>query len=157
MPIFAKFDGIDGESTDADHARWIEIESFNWGLLSPTGATEGNARRLGAAAIQAFGLAFRYEKAAPKLLDKCAKGAVIPRLNIELTSPTGGHPTTYLRYQFKNVSVSSYIATASTTDQDAPPIVSLALGCEKAQVTYTEFDDTGVSHGNVETSVKIRR
>lgn len=157
MPIFAKFDGIDGESTDADHARWIEIASFTWGLLAPGEAVEGKVRRLAGAALQDFSLAFRYEKAAPKLLDKCAKGALIPKLDIELTSPAGGRETAYLRYQFKNVTVSSYTATASPTHQEGVPVVSIAMGCEKAKVTYTEYDDSGNGHGNVETSVKVRR
>ena len=29
--MFLKIEGIEGESTDSAHQRWIEVESLNWG------------------------------------------------------------------------------------------------------------------------------
>ena len=29
--VFVKYDGIDGEATDANHDKWIDVLSLNWG------------------------------------------------------------------------------------------------------------------------------
>src|SRR6476660_10477302 len=32
--IFLKFDGIDGESTATGHEKWIDVQSYSWGISS---------------------------------------------------------------------------------------------------------------------------
>ena len=87
---FAKYDGIDGESTDVNHEKWIDLLSLEWGARKPKGKGGGRNRRRGAASVEDMVLALQYEKAAPKLLEACVKGKVIPKLEIEFTSTFGG-------------------------------------------------------------------
>ena len=42
-----------------------------------------------------------YEKASPKLQEKCLMGEIIPKLEIELTSTYGGARATYLKFELK--------------------------------------------------------
>ncbi|MGQ3673891.1 type VI secretion system tube protein Hcp, partial [Xanthobacter sp. TB0139] len=32
MAIYLKFDGIDGEATQDDHKKWIDVLSLSWGV-----------------------------------------------------------------------------------------------------------------------------
>ncbi len=32
MPIYLKYDGIDGDVTAEGHEKWIELNSFQWGV-----------------------------------------------------------------------------------------------------------------------------
>lgn len=154
MAIFARFDGVDGESHDAHHMGWIDVEALEWGVHRPDAAA-GSSRRRGAAVVENMGLLFGYEKAAPKLLERCLKGTVTPVVEVEVTATFGGARQTYLRYEMKNVLVSSYQVGADGNDEAGPPAVSVEVGFDEVTVTYIEFDDTGASQGSTETTWKV--
>lgn len=157
MAVFAKYDGIDGESNDANHGKWIDVLSVDWGSHKPGGGATGQSRRRGAAVVEDMTLTIEYEKAAPKLLEKMLKGEVIPKLEIEQTATYGGARTTYLKYELQKVSLTSYQFNASGNDAAGPPTVVIASNFEEIKVTYTEYDDEGSSKGNVETSFKVEK
>jgi type VI secretion system secreted protein Hcp len=157
MAVFAKYDGIDGESKDANHNKWIDVLSIDWGAHKKGGGATGQSRRRGGAVVDDMVLTIEYEKASPKLLEKCLIGGVIPRLEIELTATYGGARATYLKYELKNVMVTSYQINASAHDDAGPPVVVVSNNFEEVKVTYTEYDDTGLSKGNVETVYKVEK
>ena len=41
MAAFAKYDGVDGESKDANHDKWIDVLSIDWGSHKPGGGATG--------------------------------------------------------------------------------------------------------------------
>jgi len=97
-------------------------------------------------------LTFDYEKASPKLLEKCFKGAIIPKLEVELTATYGGQRSTYLRYELTNVGCESY-QVGGYADGTRPTVV-VAHNFEEIKVTYTEFDNEGQAKGKVETTIR---
>ena len=155
MAAFAKYDGIDGEAIDANHDKWIDVIAADWGASKPGGGATGQSRRRGGAIVEDMILTIEYEKAAPVLQEKCLMGAVIPKLEIEMTSTYGGARATYLKYELTNVMITSFQTNASGNDDAGPPTVTISNNFEEIKVTYTEFDDTGNSGGNVETSHKV--
>ena len=157
MAVFAKYDGFDGESKDENHDKWIDVLSIDWGMHKPGGGMTGQSRRRGAAVVDDLTLTIEYEKAAPKLQEKCLKGEIIPLLEIEQTATYGGARATYLKYELKNVMVTSFNFNASGNDEAGPPTVVVANNFEEVKVTYTEFDETGGSKGNVETEFKVEK
>jgi type VI secretion system Hcp family effector len=109
-------------------------------------------------------LTFAYEKSAPKLLEKLLRGEVIPKVEIELTATYGGARATYLKYELKNVQVTSYNVTgenlAEQRDEELSeqvPTVVVRSNFEEIKVTYTEYDDQGSSKGKVETTYKVEK
>lgn len=150
MAGFAKFDGIDGEATDAQHVAWVNFLTLDWGVALSGGST-GQSRRRGSVVVEDLVLVIEYEKAAPKLLERCLRGQVIPKLEIELTATFGGAREKYLGYEMKNVIVTSYRVHASGDDESSPPTVSISVSFEEIKVTYTEMDTTGAAVGTVET------
>ena len=156
MAMFAKYDGIDGESKDANHENWIDVLSLDWGVYHK-GKPSGQSRRRGAPVVEDLVLTIEYEKASPRLLQKCLTGEVIPELEIELTSTFGGARATYLKYELKNVMARSYQIDASGNDEAGPPLVVIGNNFEEIKVTYTEFDDEGSNKGNVETRYEVER
>ena len=156
MAVFAKYDGVDGESKDQNHDKWVDVLSIDWGAHKPGGGMTGQSRRRGATVVDDLTLTVEYEKASPKLQEKCLKGEVIPKLEIEQTASYGGARATYLKFELKNVMVTSFQVNASGNDQ-TPPTVVLSNNFEEIKVTYTEFDDEGASKGNVETEFKVEK
>ena len=155
MAVFAKYDGIDGEAIDANHDKWIDVLSMDWGAHKPGGGQTGQSRRRGGAVVEDVTLTIEYEKAAPKLQEKCLMGEIVPKLEIEQTATYGGARATYLKYELKNVMITSFQVNASGNDEAGPPTVVVGNNFEEIKVTYTEYDDTGASQGNVETSHKV--
>ncbi len=157
MAVFAKYDGFDGESKDTNHDKWIDVLSIDWGIHKPSGGAKGQARRRSNAVVEDIKLTIEYEKASPKLMEKCLKGEVIPKLELEQTANYGGARATYLRYELKNVMVTSYQTNASGNDEAGPPTVTVGNNFEEIKVTYTEMSDDGSSKGNIETEWKVEK
>lgn len=154
MAIFAKYDGVDGESTDSAHQDWIDVLSVDWGMYRPESGATAQSRRRGSTVVEDIEFTLAYEKASPKLQEKCLKGKVIRKLEIEQTATYGGARATYLRYELKNVVITSIQVNASGNDEAGPPTVAIGNNFEEIKVTYTEFDDNGSSKGNIEYSWK---
>jgi len=150
--IFAKYDGIDGESVDANHDKWIDVERYEWGAHTDGTATSASRRRA-APEVDAFVLNFDYEKASPKLEEKMLKGEIIPKLEIELTGTYGGSRATYLKYEMKNVQVTAFEVVGE--EGSGAPYISFSNNFEEIKVTYTEYDDEGNKKGNVEYTYKV--
>ena len=147
---FVKYAGIDGESTDASHDKWIDVLSVDFGVTRA--ATGGSAP-----VVQHMVITMEYDKASPKILEKALNGEVIPKLEIELTATTGGSRATYLKYELVNVLVTSYQTNASGDDLAGLPTVVVGNNFEEIKVTYTEFDSEGNSKGDTETSYRVKR
>ena len=157
MAVFAKYDGVDGESKDANHDKWIDVLSIDWGSHKPGGGATGQSRRRGGVVVEDVRLTVEYEKSTLKLLEKMNMGEVIPKLEIEQTANYGGSRATYLKYELKNVQITSLNVNASGNDEAGPPTVSLGNNFEEYKMTYTEFDDEGTKKGNVETTWKVEK
>ncbi|MDX2343456.1 MAG: type VI secretion system tube protein Hcp [Acidimicrobiia bacterium] len=157
MAAFAKYDGVDGESTDASHDNWIDVLSLDWGVHKPGTGSSGQSRRRGSAIIEDLVIAIEYEKASPKILEKCLRGEILPKLEVEFTANLGGDRVTYLRYVMKNVAITSYDINASGNEDDGLPVVLISNSFEEITVTYTEFANDGTTVGNVETSHEVER
>ncbi len=153
---FAKYDGFDGESQDQSHDKWIDVLAIDWGVQATGAGASGSSRRRGAPAVDDFVISFQYEKSAPKILEACLTGKVIPKLEIELTTAfSDAGQSTYLRYEMKNVTCRAYDVGGTATA--GRPIVVVGNNFEEIKVTYTEYDDTGSSKGNVETEWKVEK
>ena len=157
MAVFAKYDGIDGESKDDKHDKWIDILAIDWGMHKPGGGATGQSRRRGGAVVEDVTLTIEYEKASPKLQEKCLMGEIIPKLEIEQTSTYGGARAVYLKYELKNVMITSISISGSGNDEAGPPTVVVGNNFEEVKVTYTEYDDEGSNKGNVETTWKVEK
>ncbi len=153
MAGFAKYDGVDGESLDVNHQGWVDVLAFDW--AGTTAPSTGSSRRRAAPDVEDFNIVLEYEKAAVKLQESFLRGKVYPTLTVELTATYGGARATYLKYELKNVMVTSYQLNASGSEDDGPPVVAVANSFEKIKVTYTEYDPTGRAQGNVVSAYKL--
>ena len=152
--IFVKFDGIDGESDDASHFNWVDTLSVAETIRSPGSGATGATRRRGDVIFDDIVIKKELDKSSVKLREKLARGAVIPKVEIEITATYGGARVTYFKYELKNVVITSFSVSASGASESVP-VEEVSLNFEEIKWTYTEFDDTGSSRGNIEASWKI--
>lgn len=150
---YIKFDGVDGEAVDSNHDKWCDLQSFSQGIHQPGGSATGATRRRGEVVLDDIVCSKAIDKASPKIAEAVCRGKVFPKVEIHLTASYGeGARQTYLRYELKNVIVTSYNVSG---DADGKTADHFSLNFEEIKVTYTEYDDKGSKKGNVEYSWKV--
>ena len=167
---FVKYDGIDGESTDKDHKKWIDVLSTDWGA-----SKESCSSVRCVTTPSDFVVAFSFDKASPRLTQAIATGEVIPKVDVHLTKKFPGKSEAcqradavvsdsgknrkceapYLKYEMKNVIITSF--QTSSSDPDSVPTVVVGNNFEEIKITYTEYDKKGNSKGNVEYEWKVEK
>jgi type VI secretion system secreted protein Hcp len=107
VDMFLKLDGIDGESTDEQHIKWIEIETFNWAVSNPT--TIGSATS-GAGAGKAvpgdFVVVMPFSSASPQIFKKCVTGDHYQTAALSMRKAGGDQRAAgqeFLKYNFGTV------------------------------------------------------
>jgi type VI secretion system secreted protein Hcp len=149
--VFAKFEGINGESVDDKHNDWIEIQSFEFTMVVP-GMMSGTSRRSGDIVVNDIFITKSVDKSTPKLMEALTSGMVIGEVIIEVARGSGDKNAFY-RYELTNVMVTSYQSGGETSSVRPGDVVSLNF--EEIKVIYTEFDETGSTKGNVEWAWRV--
>jgi len=147
--MYVKFEGVDGEAQDKDHKGWSDILSFSQGQSSGEGAT-GPSRQRAEVVFEDIVVAKELDKTSPKLAEAVCLGKVFPKVEIHLTtSYTDASRATYYAYELRNVLIASYHISGGGQSEGVPT-EEISLSFEEIKATYTEFDETGKSKGNVE-------
>ena len=147
VDMYIKFDGVDGESKDDKHDKWIDVLSMQWNNVSNRSIAARPRRdvrprrgdRAGDAEIKSLTLTKYYDAASVSLMKACAEGKHIPRVLVELT-PSEGEPVNYLKVELENVYVSSYNLSGGS---GSVPTESVTLNFAKFEYAYIEEDQRG--------------
>jgi type VI secretion system secreted protein Hcp len=154
MALFIKFDGVDGEAQDKDHKSWSDILAFSWGIHKAGAGATGQTRRRGVATVEDVVVTKEYDKSSVKLAESVLSGKIFPKVEIHNTATFGDARATFLKYELKNVMVSSHNVSAAGGG-DAVPTETLSLNFEEVKQTYVEYDNKGGKKGNVEMTWKV--
>jgi len=148
---FLKIDGIPGESTDDKHKDWIEILSFDFGMIQPSSATDssaggGTTERVD---VEDMDVVKHLDKASPKLYELCCNGKHIANATLELCR-AGGDKTKYLEVKMEQVVISSARPSGKSEGSDGFPTEKVSLNFGKVKWTYTQQKRAdGSGGGNV--------
>jgi len=154
MALFIKFDGVDGECNDKDHKGWSDLLSMSWGLHKAGAGATGQTRRRGVATIEDVVCTKEFDKSSVKIAESVCSGKVFPKVEIHDTATYAENRATFLKYDLKNVLVTSQSVSAAGAG-DAVPTESFSLNFEEVKQTYTEYDAKGSKKGNVEMTWKV--
>ena len=148
---FIKIDGIDGESTDDKHAKWIEPLSYSFGASQAIGsAVSTGARSVGRVDLQDFSIVKELDSASCKLFDYCAGGKPIKKVNLELCRPDGAKQV-FFKVDLEDVLVTSYQPSGQAGG--TLPSESVTFNFAKITVTYSKSNhDTGKGEGDITAS-----
>ncbi|MBN8889457.1 MAG: hypothetical protein ABS99_01705 [Acetobacteraceae bacterium SCN 69-10] len=148
MPIYMKYNDIDGDATAEKYTKWIECGSFQWGvgrgISSPTGGSSD--RESSAPSVSEITLTKAQDVATVKLLNEALQGEGVT-VTIDFCKTDKGNLETYLQYTMQNVMISGY-STSSGGDR---PSESLSLNFTKIECKLTPMgaDNADTSPSNV--------
>ncbi|MBM4032657.1 MAG: type VI secretion system tube protein Hcp [Planctomycetes bacterium] len=130
--------GIDGESTDQAHQRWIEVVSYSLGL--------SHARALGGAASPQFtdlSVVKVLDCATPNILQHCAKGTIFSKVTLHVCRTVGtGVQHVALCIALEGVTISSH-HPGGVVQGELVPSEEVSFCFNKIKLAYTPVDHMG--------------
>jgi type VI secretion system secreted protein Hcp len=132
VDYFLKIDGIEGESTDAKHTGWLDVDSWSWGESQPQQPPTGGGGGAGKVRFQEFQFTTRVSKASPKLFLACAGGQHIKEAQL-VGRKAGKAQQDFLTWTLSDVLVAAY--QTGGTEQELP-LDSVSLNFSKISVAY---------------------
>jgi len=147
VDMFLKLDGIEGESTDSKHKGEIEVLSFSWGVSNSATAGRGGAGA-GKVSPTDFSIVKRLDTASPQLIEKICHGEHLGSGLLTLRN-AGENQQEYLKFELKNVLISSYQTGGSGGESE--PVEQVSFSFESVAVSAAEQGKDG-SIGGWKTS-----
>ncbi len=133
---FLKIEGIDGESTEAEHQNWIDVVSFSWGVSQPSTVLQGSGGATERATATDFAIGKKIDKASPKLFAACVQGTHIGSAIIQFVRRDQGLARSeFIEYKLSDVIVSS-LQPAGNSQGDILPTEALSLNFVKIEWSY---------------------
>ena len=145
---FLKIGDIKGESTNRGYPDWIVIDAFANALEQAPVAT-GTTRRRGSVDFGDIIIFKAADKATPKLMEACAKGLVIPEVELVLLSKDN---KALYKVTLANVRISS-ISSKAECNPECKIVEEFSLSYNK--ITWDYWDAKGekvTSSFNVSTN-----
>jgi type VI secretion system secreted protein Hcp len=148
--MYLQLDGVPGESTDDKHKDWIELLSFNHGVIQPVSTTKSSAggATTGRSEHGDYTITKYIDKASPKLMEACATGKHFSKAKIELCR-AGGSQVPYMVVTMEEILISSVQHSSQDKSTDFP-VENISLNYGKIEWTYTQQKrKDGSGGGNV--------
>jgi len=134
--VFIKFDGIDGEATDSNHDKWIDVLSVNWGATKPTSSAvaAGSSRETAPTIVAEFSFTKEADKSSPKIFLAVANGENLNEVVIDFVKT--GSSTSFLKWTLTDAIVTSY---SISSDGDTP-LEHISINFVKVKYAHTGTD-----------------
>jgi type VI secretion system secreted protein Hcp len=139
MAIYMKYGDLKGSVTTDGFDKWIELDSFQWGVgrtvSTPHGADD--TREGAESRVSEVLVTKPLEKASPKLWQDAVGGDFSSKVTISFTTTTKDKVVNFLDYEFTNTGLSSYGISAN---KDLFPTENLTLNFAKVSWKYSALD-----------------
>jgi type VI secretion system secreted protein Hcp len=134
VDYFLQIAGVEGESTDAKHKGWIDVDSWSWGETQPTPPAGGGGGGAGKVQVQDLHFTSRVSKASPKLFLACASGQHFKEAKL-VGRTAGKAQQDFLTWTFTDILVTGY-QTGGAEGGDFLPADQVSLNFAKLKVEY---------------------
>ncbi|HVW54544.1 MAG TPA: type VI secretion system tube protein Hcp [Rhizobiaceae bacterium] len=138
MAIYLKYEGIDGEATQDQHQKWIDINSLQWGVGRGISTVSGSAanREASEPSVSEVVVTKMMDIASTKLLTEAVTGRDGKTVEIHFVT-TGNPGMTYAEYKLTGALISGY----SVSSGGERPSESISINFTKIEYKMTPYDD----------------
>ncbi|MDN3921348.1 Hcp family type VI secretion system effector [Roseateles violae] len=138
--LFLKIEGINGESTDKAHLRWIDALSFSWGVSNSYGGVIGGAGSgAGKASFSDLSWMQFVDSSTVPIFFGVASGKVYPKATLDVVHPGEDMSRPFFQMIFDEANLSSLQVSGSSET----PVASASLLAQKITMNYWQQDDKG--------------
>ncbi len=139
--MFIKFDGINGESFDANHKDWIDVLSFSYAVAQSTSTASGGGSGVGKANFGNFMFTHYNDTASPNMMKYCAEGKPIPKVVFSATKAGPGNPE-YMKITFNEVFITAINDIGATNSPRSLEEISFSYAKIEMEVKKQNADNT---------------
>ena len=145
VDIYCKVDGVEGEAQDSAHKGWMHVESLAGGVANAGAFAYGGGGGSGKSQWQDLTVRCRFDKCFSTLMQKCASGEHIGKVEISACK-AGGTQQEFLRITMTDTIISSInLAGAESTEA----MFDCAFNFTKITVSSKAQDSKGSMGGAV--------
>lgn len=134
MALYMKYGSIDGDVTASGHEKWIQLNSFQWGVgrgvSSPVGAAAD--REASEPSVSEIVVTKEQDKASVKILGESLLGSG-EKVTIDFTRTDKDKLVTFLTFTLEEVMISGY----SLSSGGERPAESISLNFTKVEMKLT--------------------
>ena len=142
--VFLKIDGVDGESADINHQKWIDATSFSH-VIKSSASVVGGSGTAGNLQIQDLVVGKMLDKASPQLFLMCCNGTHINSVILDVVNQQSGF--SFYTITLQDVLVSSVQSSGLSSGGDARPTESITFNFGKIEWKYQPSNASGGSNG----------
>ena len=147
---FLKIDGIDGASIQKGHEKWIEIQSFSWGMSQTSSHGAGGGGGTGKVSVQDFHFVAHTGVQSPPLLVATGTGEHFKKAVLSVSDAStsaDGVKGAAIKIELENVLVSSYQFGGTQGSDDGRPADQFSLNFTKIEMLVADASGASVRGG----------
>ncbi|MBB5352798.1 type VI secretion system secreted protein Hcp [Haloferula luteola] len=137
IDAYMKIDGVEGEATDSEHQKWVELSSVSFAVARPVTFTSTGLTSDGRPSQSSLVISKVVDKASPPLFLKCLQGDRIGQIAFDFVPANLSSRKAYYRIVLEDVLISS---VSQGQSEDAVPTEEVSLNYAKIEVTYYAID-----------------
>jgi type VI secretion system secreted protein Hcp len=149
-----KIDGIDGESKQDKHEKWIEIQSWSFGATNSGSSGTGSGAGSGKVSFQDFHFVCDYGTHSPIIMFHCADGKHIPKAEMHIRK-AGGKQEVFTTWKFTNIILSSY-QTGGSGHGNPLPTDQCSFNFEKIEMEYKPQKSDGTLDAAIKANFNVK-
>jgi type VI secretion system secreted protein Hcp len=153
--FFLQLDGIDGQATDKNHDKWVEVISFCHGSTQNV-SIQRSGDVAGRGQFQPFTFTHALDKATPNLQLYCMNGKKMDKVIFQYCRVVGGAQTPVYEVTLENVRVAKTevktIGTGGGDPLSQQPVEEVDLVAGKISWKITPIKPDGTKDGVVEST-----
>lgn len=140
VDMFMKVEGASGESQDANHKGWTNIDSFTWGATQPHSMSSGGGAGAGKVTFHDLNIVAAMDKAYSAVLKHCATGKHLGKVEISLCK-AGGSQIEFGKITLTDVLVTN--VTVSGANSGDTVVVNYSFQAAVVKAQYWEQTNQG--------------
>ncbi|WP_231876298.1 Hcp family type VI secretion system effector [Azotobacter vinelandii] len=145
-----KIEGVQGESQESQHAAWLDIKSFTWGISQPGSLDSGGGGTPGRASFTDLHVVSYVESSAPTAFKKCANGTSLGTVELSCSRLSDGDKMVFMTITLTNVLVTKAdIKGVDRDDEQERLLIEYAFQAPEVEFGYTPQQDDGSAGGEV--------
>lgn len=138
--LFLKIDGINGESKDANHNGWINVDTFSWGASQPGNMAVGGGGGAGKVQYRDLTVHTKIDKSTPAIMRYVSSGKHIGKIEVSVCK-AGGTQIEYCRITLEDVLVTNVGFNGAASSELLG--LSYQFQSAKVKIQYWEQSSTG--------------
>jgi type VI secretion system secreted protein Hcp len=153
MPIYMKFDGIEGLSRPGHYKGWHEATSFSWGMNNTLADGSGSFQKMGKIHVGDISFTKGTDKTSALFIQNCTTGNHLKKVEINFTAGTQENQK-YAVMTLEHVLISSFSVSC---DSENFPIETMNLMFTKYNLEFSKMDpETGAIEAGAKFGYDIK-